>query len=291
MTRAELMESTWEWLDKTLDWVANEPWWEYKRLDPRRRTMVTASDMGTVMGGDLLKIHRLWSDKLGLTQPEDLSQEWPVICGCVMEGPILHRYQTKAGAIVGRRQEFVIHPHHDWFACTLDGWDETLRCPVEAKWVSGREPLEVVIERYQPQLQSQMEITGAQQAALVVSAGGGEPVIEYIPRDAEYAALLIERGALFHQYIRTRVPPVDLPEVASPVVAFRSYDMTGNNLWADQAAAWLATKEAADTCADAAKTLKSLVPADGRKAYGHSVSITRDRAGRLSLRAAKEARK
>jgi hypothetical protein len=41
-------------------------------------------------------------------------------------------------------------------------------------------------------------------------------------------------------------------------------------------------------CADAAKVLKSLVPPDARKAFGYDVQITRDRAGRLSLRELQE---
>ena len=278
----------WDWLDKTLDWISHEPWWEYRRLDPRRDDRLNASEMGIVMGGDRLKIHELWQVKRRLIPKPDLSKEWSIIVGQVLEGPMLARYELRAGALVHRRQESVVHPEHDWFGCTLDGWDTTLKCPVECKAVGGREPLEVILERYQPQMQSQCAITGAAQCALVVSFGTQEPIIEYIPRDDEYVAELILRGRQFWQYVETGVSPVDMPAIAAPPLAIKSYDMTHNNLWASEAVTWLQTKASADACKDAEKVLKSLVPSDGRKAYGHGIYIVRDRAGRLSLRRAKQ---
>jgi len=75
-----------------------------------------------------------------------------------------------------------------------------------------------------------------------------------------------------------------LPAVPAPVDASKIYDMTGNNEWATHADEWLVGKPIADRVRDAEKILKSLVPADAKKCSGHLVQITRDRAGRLSLR-------
>jgi hypothetical protein len=60
--------------------------------------------------------------------------------------------------------------------------------------------------------------------------------------------------------------------------------MQGNNKWAAHADEWIKTKPAADTCKDAEKSLKALVPDDAKKCHGYGIQITRDRAGRLSLR-------
>jgi hypothetical protein len=60
--------------------------------------------------------------------------------------------------------------------------------------------------------------------------------------------------------------------------------MSGNNHWASAAATWLMTKLAAHDHTAAEKELKAIVPDDARKVTGYGVSITRDRAGRLSLR-------
>jgi hypothetical protein len=86
--------------------------------------------------------------------------------------------------------------------------------------------------------------------------------------------------------VAKRIPPVALPEVAAPIDASKVYDMSGNNSWAAGANDWLVNKDAADKCKDAEKILKSLVPEDAKKCHGHDIQITRDRAGRLSLRKA-----
>ena len=151
--------------------------------------------------------------------------------------------------------------------------------PLEAKHVGGREPIEIIIERYQPQMQWQMFVTGASQCALSVIMGASEPIVEFIPRDDNYIAEMVKRGEQFMAHVRNRTPPVVLDAVPAPIDASRVYDMAADNVWGDQAAIWLDTRSAASE-----KVLKSRVPEDAKKCFGHGVRITRDRASRLSLR-------
>jgi predicted phage-related endonuclease len=155
---------------------------------------------------------------------------------------------------------------------------------IEAKHVGGREPIEVVIDRYQPQAQWIMACTGTKQIAFSIIIGASEPIVEIVARDDDYIQEMVHRGQQFMACVAARKPPVVLPPVAPPVDASRFYDLTGNNQWAAAAGIWLATKAAARDCTDAEKTLKSIVPADARKAVGYGVQIARDRAGRLSVR-------
>jgi len=129
-----------------------------------------------------------------------------------------------------------------------------------------------------------MEVTMSMQCALSVIMGANAPVVEYIERDVDYAAEMISRGAQFMACVKARRPPVALDPVPVPADVSKVYDMVGNNAWANSAVEWLATKEIADRCKDAEKILKSIVPADAKKCHGHGIQITRDRAGRLSLR-------
>ena len=59
-----------------------------------------------------------------------------------------------------------------------------------------------------------------------------------------------------------------------------------SNAWSAAAADWLGTREAKAKNTEAEKILKAMVPADAKKCHGHAIAITRDRAGRLSLREA-----
>lgn len=248
-----------------------------------REGKLTASRVAVLMTGDAEGILRLYREMIGEEVPEDLSHVWPVQLGAVTEKLNLDWYEMN-GSPLTQRGQVVTHPKLPWAAATLDGWDDTLGCPVECKHVGGREPLEVIIDRYQPQMQWQMECTGATQCALSVIMGANAPVVEYIERDADYAAEMVKRGAQFMACVKARRVPVALAPVAAPVDATKVYDMTGDNRWASYAVDWLGNKVAAEVCKEAEKLLKAIVPADAKKCHGHNIQITRDRAGRLSLR-------
>lgn len=250
-----------------------------------RKGKLTASRVACLMTGDAAAIMRLYREMIGEEIPEDLSHVWPVRLGEATEQLQLDWYEMQ-GSPLSRRGEVVVHRRYDWAAATLDGWDDTIGCPIECKHVGGREPLEVIIDRYQPQMQWQMECTGATQCALSVIMGASAPIVEYIERDADYAAEMIKRGQQFISCVRQHIEPVALDPVAAPIDASKFYDMTGHNAWANSAVEWRATKAFSDRCREAEKILKAIVPADAKKCSGHDIQITRDRAGRLSLREA-----
>jgi predicted phage-related endonuclease len=253
-----------------------------------RKGKLTASRIAVLMNGDAQGIMKLW---LELTNdpsfvPEDLSDVWPVQLGSATELLNIRWYEMRIGTPLSRVGEVVVHPQYPWAAATIDAWDNVLRCPLECKHVGGREPIEIIIERYQPQMQWQMEVTGATQCAISVIMGANVPVVEYIERDAGYAAEMISRGKQFMACVKARREPVRLDPVPPPIEANRVYDMAGSNQWADSAATWREVWPSMELCRNAEKILKSLVPEDAKKCHGHGVQITRDRAGRLSLREA-----
>lgn len=250
-----------------------------------REGRLTASRVACLMTGDEAKIYDLWLEMVGDPRyvAEDLSGVWPVQLGSVTEALNLAWYELKHGPVT-RQGEVVCHPLHDWAACTLDGWDASLPGPVECKHVGGYEAIAKVVERYQPQLHWQMIVTGSYAAALSIIEGAREPVVQIVPFDSDYGAELWRRAEAFMACVESLTPPVALAPVAGPVKAEKVIDMTGANEWASHAADWLANAAAAKTAAKAEKDLKALVPADAAKAHGHGIQITRDRAGRLSLK-------
>jgi predicted phage-related endonuclease len=250
----------------------------------RRVGKLTASRVACLMTGDAEKIHRLWLEMIGEELPEDLSHIWAVRLGAVTEELQLDWYEERQHQEITRRGEVCAHPDIEWVAATLDGWITELACPIECKHVGGREPLEVVIDRYQPQMQWQMFVTNAQQCALTIIVGANPPIVEFIERADDYIDEMVKRGDQFMQCVASRTPPVDLPAVPSPVDAKAVYDMSGSNEWCSYAVEWLDTRTDAKRNEDSSKLLKSLVPPDAKKAHGAGVSITRNRAGSLSLR-------
>jgi predicted phage-related endonuclease len=248
-----------------------------------RKGKLTASRVAALMTGNAEKIMQLWLEMTDQAEPENLDDVWPVRLGEATEKLNLDWFEAKNGPL-SRRGEVVVHKKYSWAAATLDAWYDGLNCPVESKHVGGREPFEVIVDRYQPQMQWQMECTGASECALSVIMGANEPMVDFIPFDLAYATEMIARGEQFMRFVRERKPPVVLEAIAPPCDPTKIIDMSGDNLWAAAAADWLASKGTAELCRAAEKVLKSKVPEDAKKCHGAGVQITRDRAGRLSLR-------
>lgn len=250
----------------------------------RRAGKLTASRVACLMTGDRAQIMRLWREMIGEELPEDLSHVWPVRLGEVTEALQLDWFEEKQHSEITRRGEVVIAPDLDWAACTLDGWIDAMACPIECKHVGGREPIEVVIDRYQPQMQWIMRVTGAKEIALSMIIGANAPIVEFINYDEWYAAEAVARGMQFMESVNERRWPVELPAVPPPIDTKAVYDMSTSNEWCNYAVEWLDTRDAAKRNEDSGKLLKAMVPPDAHKAHGRGVRITRDRAGRLSLR-------
>jgi hypothetical protein len=187
------------------------------------------------------------------------------------------------------RGHLVIHPERDWAAATLDGFDPLLDCPIECKMVGGREPMEIIIDRYQPQMHWQMYCTRTAQCALSVIMGTNPPVITYVPRDADYMLEMVHRAVNFMFCVGMRKPPIELaPPVDPPAYdTLIVRDMTGNNDWAMWANNFIETRIAHENHENAKAVLKSKIKDNERELHGHGVLVRRDKANRIHVRESK----
>ena len=163
------------------------------------------------MTGDAAKILDLWREMVGdpAHEPEELSGVWAVQLGAHTEPLNLEWFGRKHGSI-SRVGEVVVHPTIDWAAATLDAWSDVHACPIEAKHVRGFEPLDTIIDRYQPQIHWQMMVTGAGQCALSVIMGAREPAIEFIGLDRRLRGRTDPARRVVHG-VRAFPHPADLP--------------------------------------------------------------------------------
>jgi hypothetical protein len=258
-----------------------------KMLSPeqlkQREGKLTASRIGILMSGVSERVLFLWKEMLGLVGPEDLSGVWPVRLGEATEKVNLDWGERTLGPIT-RRGEVVCLGDPDWLAATLDGWIDKRDCPIEAKHCGGREPLDTIIARYNPQCHWQMLATSASECALSVIMGANAPIVAFIPYDKGYAKILYERAEEFMRCIENLTPPVTLPKVEPPPLPTKEYDMTGEPVWQQHAAIWIQSYGAAQTAKEAEKALKACVPDDAKSCFGHGVVIIRNRAGSMSLK-------
>lgn len=252
----------------------------------QRKGRFTGTCANTVMSGDPARIIDLWREMTEAPDwlPLDFEGVWPVQLGIATEELNLRWAERKYGSI-SRKGAVVLAFDPEWAAVTLDGWLDDHKVPIECKHVGGREPYEVVVERYQPQLQWTCMVTDARECAFSVIVGANEPIVEFIPRDVAYITdHLLPRATQFMQHVRDRTPPVDMPTVTPPTLIKKTYDMHAHPVWIKSAAQWIQTHGAADTAKEHEKILKALVPEDAKICTGCGIRISRDRAGRLSLR-------
>ena len=107
--------------------------------DIDRRTFVGGSDARIIMGTDEQALHRLWREKRGEAEPEDLSGNLIVQLGLVTEDLNRRWYELNTGQTVKDVQRRVRHPLVRWMAATLDGLVEGTGAVFEAKFMLARQ--------------------------------------------------------------------------------------------------------------------------------------------------------
>ena len=86
-----------------------------------RKQGIGGSDANTIMGGDAEKIIRLWKEKRGEIEQEDLSRVLPVRMGSFTEALNITWFEEETGRTVTRQGEQVISEEFPFMLCTLDG--------------------------------------------------------------------------------------------------------------------------------------------------------------------------
>src|SRR6266851_5968287 len=118
-----------------------------------RHSFIGGSDTRIIMGTDEAALVRLWQEKRGEAEPEDLSGNLIVQLGRTTEELNRSWYERNTGRQVRDVQRQVRHSAIPWMAATLDGVVEGADTVFEAKFMlpwSFSE--EAAAEKYKPQL-------------------------------------------------------------------------------------------------------------------------------------------
>jgi predicted phage-related endonuclease len=149
---------------------------------PNRRSFIGGSDARVIMSPDEAALIRLWKEKRGEAEPEDLSGNLVVQLGVATEALNQSWYERNTGRVVTDVQRWVRHPVHRCLAATLDGFVNDLDAVFEAKFMlpwSFSE--EAAAEKHMAQLQHNMWVTNARSAVLSIITGGGKWIEMAVP--------------------------------------------------------------------------------------------------------------
>ncbi|MGA8696870.1 MAG: YqaJ viral recombinase family protein [Xanthobacteraceae bacterium] len=265
------------------------------RLTPfdahRRRYFIGGSDARIIMGDDEAALVRLWREKRGEVEPEDLSGNLVVQLGLATEDLNRRWYQTNSGHVLTDIQRQIRHPALRWMAATLDGRVEATGAVFEAKFMLPSSfSEEAAAEKYMPQLQHNMWVVAARSAVLSVITGGGKWVEITTHADPLYQHLIVTAERKFWRCVESGEPPrlfgVEPPKPR--IEAVRIVDMSASNSWAETAGIFRRTRKSFLEHERSKAELKALMPEDAKEAIGHGVRVKRSKSGAISFDLAPE---
>jgi predicted phage-related endonuclease len=253
---------------------------------PHRRWFIGGTDARIIMSSDEAALLRLWREKRGEAEPEDLSGNLIVQLGTATEELNRTWYERNTGRQVTGVQRRVKHSAIPWMAATLDGIVEETGAVFEAKFMlpwSFSE--EAAGEKYMAQLQHNMWVTHLRTSVLSIITGGGKWVEITIPMDPLYLSVLVSAEKKFWRCVQSGEPPRLLnAEPPRPrIEAIRIVDMSASNSWAEFAALFRNTRSAFLDHERAKSELKALMPEDAKEAIGHGVKARRSKSGAVSF--------
>jgi predicted phage-related endonuclease len=251
-----------------------------------RRQFIGGSDSRIIMGNDEAALLRLWRQKRGEVEPEDLSGNLLVQLGKATEDLNRRWYEANAGQVLADVERHIRHPALRWMGATLDGRVEATGAVFEAKFMlpwSFSE--EAAAEKYMAQLQHNMWVVASRAAVLSVITGGGKWVEITTHADPLYQHLIVTAERKFWRCVESGEPPrlfgVEPPKPR--IEAVRIVDMSGSNAWAEFAGIFAQTRAAHLEHEQAKTELKSLMPEDAKEAVGHGIRAKRSKSGAVSF--------
>jgi predicted phage-related endonuclease len=251
-----------------------------------RRAFIGGSDARIIMGSDEAALVRLWRQKRGEAEPEDLSGNLVVQLGTATEELNRAWYQRNSGHRITNVQRRVKHSAIPWMVATLDGIVEGTEAVFESKfmlpWTFSEE---VAAEKYMAQLQHNMWVTQLRCAVLSIITGGGKWVEIAVPMDPLYLSVLVSAEKKFWRCIQSGETPhlINAEPPRARIEAIRIIDMSSSNSWAEFAALFRNTRMAFLDHERAKGELKALMPEDAREAIGHGVRAKRSKSGAVSF--------
>ena len=260
--------------------------WPTAVISSNRQCFIGGSDARIIMGADEAALIRLWQEKRGEVEPEDLSGNLIVQLGKVTEELNRSWYERNTGRPVGDIQRLAKHSAIPWMAATLDGIVEGIGAVFEAKFMlpwSFSE--EAAAEKYMAQVQHNMWVTHLRSAVLSIITGGGKWVEITVPMDPLYLSVLVSAEKKFWRCVQSGEPPhlINAEPPRPRIEAIRIVDMSSSNSWAEFAALFRNTRSAFLDHERAKSELKNLIPEDVKEAIGYGVRAKRSRSGAVSF--------
>ena len=178
---------------------------------------IGGSDATRLYEGDW---YQLWSEKVGETEPADLSDVLPVQMGVHTEPFNISWYEKQTGKKVIRQQEFLTHPKYDYMYAHIDGVVSQLiqekdknifpqEAILECKHTNAFSNPQKCLDKYIAQIQHYMMVSGFNKAYMSVFFGNMKYDIIEVEANEMFQKKLIAAEVLFWYYVKNKKAPPD----------------------------------------------------------------------------------
>ena len=181
----------------------------------------TASILGLSRWSTPLKV---WSEKVGAIEPEDISDKLSVEVGNELEELVAKLFTKRTGKKVHRVNETIFHPKYSFLGANLDfrvvGEDALLECKTASGWKAKEWSQGEVPQEYHIQVLQQLAVTGKSHGYASVLIGGNQEFVwARIDRDEETIKTMIERQVSFwNKYVVPKIMPAIITKDDSDVL-------------------------------------------------------------------------
>lgn len=179
---------------------------------------IGASEVGALLGiGHRSSPVKLFYEKLGILEPDDLSDIEAVQWGHTLEPVIADVFAKRTGRKVvrGRKHRFqtLRSKEHPWAMASLDFWNDAGGgeiVPLEVKnvtaykaedWINGAP------DYFLAQIQQQLLVTGARKGTSACLLGGNRLLWCDVDRDEMLVRKIVFHATVFWERVKQRTPP------------------------------------------------------------------------------------
>ena len=183
-----------------------EDWLEYRKLG------IGGSDASVVCGINRYKSPvELWMDKTGQLPYQEAGEA--AYWGTQLENLVRTEFTKRTGIEVRKVEQLLRSAEHPFMQANLDGvceHPEFGTCGFEAKTASAYKTSEwddCIPDEYQLQIQHYMAVTGYSGFYIAVLIGGNMFRWQFVKRDEELIAMLVELESAFWKHVQDMTPP------------------------------------------------------------------------------------
>jgi hypothetical protein len=230
-----------------------------------RRSFIGGSDARVIMGSDEAALIRLWREKRGEADPEDLFGNLIVQLGAAAEELNRSWYEPNTGRRVTSSTASGTRLFPGWWRPSTASWREPKPYSKPNSCSPGHSP--------------------KRQRLISIITGGGKWVEVTTPMDPLYLSVLVSAEKKFWRCVQSGEAPhlINAEPPRPRIEAIRIVDMSASNSWAEFAALFRNTRSAFLDHERAKSELKALMPEDAKEAIGHGVKAKRSKSGAVSF--------